>query len=49
MSVGKIADDGNVSIFTKDGVTIYIKKKMCSSHVKESPFSLTIEMNVADI
>ena len=23
MSVGKTADDGNLSIFTKDGVTIY--------------------------
>ena len=23
MSVGKTADDGNVSIFTKDGVTVY--------------------------
>ena len=23
VSVGKIADDGNVSIFTKDGVTVY--------------------------
>jgi hypothetical protein len=23
MSVGKIADDGNVSIFTKDGVTVH--------------------------
>ena len=25
VSVGKIADDGNVSIFTKDGVTVYIE------------------------
>ena len=48
MSVGKTADYGNVPIFTKDGVTVYIKKKMCSSHVRESPFSSAIEMNMVD-
>jgi hypothetical protein len=36
MSVGKTANNGTVSVFTKDGVNVF-KEKTCSSHARANP------------
>jgi hypothetical protein len=48
MSVGQTADDGTISIFTKDGVTVHKEEKV-QSHAKESQSSLVSGMSMEDI
>jgi hypothetical protein len=38
LSVGKLADDNTISIFTKDGITVFTTKKMYSSLAKASQY-----------
>ena len=47
MTVGKTADDSNVSIFTKYGVTVYKEEDVLITYQK-SPLSSARKMNVAD-
>ncbi len=44
MSVGKTADAGTISIFTKDSVTVHEEQDI-PSHTKGPPFSLEQEIN----
>jgi hypothetical protein len=44
MSVGKTADNDTVSVFTKEGASMYSRKKTCSSHAKANPSSLELEI-----
>jgi hypothetical protein len=48
MSVGQTSDDGTISIFTKDGVTVHKEEKV-QSHAKESQSSLVSGMSMEDI
>ena len=48
MSVGKTADDGTISIFTKTGV-MFTKRQMCLYGAKMHPYSLECGMNTDDI
>ena len=47
MGVGKTADNGEVSIFKKEGVTIYKEEDVLIT-CQRKPFSSADEMNVAD-
>ena len=48
MSVGQTSDDGTISIFTKDGVTVHKEEKV-QSHAKESQSTLVSGMSMEDI
>jgi hypothetical protein len=48
MSVGKTADDGKISVFTKDGVTVH-NEKDTSSHAKTNHCSLEYGANTVGI
>ena len=47
MSVGKTADDGNVSIFTREVVTVYKEEDVLITRQRK-PFSLENKMNAVD-
>jgi hypothetical protein len=47
MSVGKMANDGTVSVFTKK-VSMYSRKKTCSSHARANPSSSELEIAMVD-
>ena len=49
LSVGMVKDNGNISIFTSDGVTPFTKKKMSSSLAKANQYWLEYETNQVDI
>ncbi len=44
MSVGKTANKGTVSVFTKDGINVFKEDKTSSLHAKANPSSLELEM-----
>jgi len=48
MSVGKTADDGKISVFTKDGVTVH-NEEDTSSHAKTNHCSLEYGKNMDGI
>jgi hypothetical protein len=49
MSVGKVSDDGIVSIFTKEGVTVHKEEDVLITCKGDSPFSLACVRSTAGI
>jgi hypothetical protein len=48
MSVGKTANNGTVSVFTKEGINVFKEEDMLISHARANPSSSDLEIAMDD-